>query len=218
MFDVDHHDRSRANMIQSLRDRGIRDPRVLEAMDTLPRHFFVPRELAEQAYDDRPLPIGFEQTISQPYIVAITLEALRIRGIERVLDVGTGSGYQAALLGYLAREVFSVEIIPKLFGRAQELLARLGLDNVHIVHSDGNLGYRTAQPYDAIAVAAASPIVPGALFDQLAEDGRLVLPVGTPATQDLLMITKRGGHAVVEALGACVFVPMVTDEGMHRLE
>lgn len=199
----------RAALVESLAERGIRDTRVLEAIATIPRHLFVSREQREEAYADQPIPIGQGQTISQPYIVALTLQALELSGTERVLDVGTGSGYQAALLGLLAREVVSIEILPELHARARERLANLGLDNVTAVLGDGTAGYPPRAPYDAIAVAAAAPMIPWPLVQQLKPGGRLVIPVGDPALQDLLVVRNDGDRPSVETLGPCVFVPLV---------
>lgn len=200
---------ARAALVESLAERGIRDTRVLEAIATIPRHLFVSREQREEAYADQPIPIGQGQTISQPYIVALTLQALELSGTERVLDVGTGSGYQAALLGLLAREVVSIEILPELHARARERLANLGLDNVTAVLGDGTAGYPPRAPYDAIAVAAAAPMIPWPLVQQLKPGGRLVIPVGDPALQDLLVVRNDGDRPSVETLGPCVFVPLV---------
>lgn len=199
----------RAALVESLAERGIRDTRVLEAIATIPRHLFVSREQREEAYADQPIPIGQGQTISQPYIVALTLQALELSGTERVLDVGTGSGYQAALLGLLAREVVSIETLPELHARARERLANLGLDNVTAVLGDGTAGYPPRAPYDAIAVAAAAPMIPWPLVQQLKPGGRLVIPVGDPALQDLLVVRNDGDRPSVETLGPCVFVPLV---------
>ncbi|HTM22472.1 MAG TPA: protein-L-isoaspartate(D-aspartate) O-methyltransferase [Kofleriaceae bacterium] len=194
----------------------VRDRRVLEVMGAVPRHPFVPEPARASAYRDQPLPIGHGQTISQPLMVAIMLEALELRGDERVLDVGTGSGYQAALLGRLAREVWSIEIVPELAERARATLARAGADNVHVISGDGSMGWSRAAPYDAIVAAAASPHVPPPLLAQLAEGGRLVLPVGDRMPQELMRLRRRGGHIHREDLGACTFVPLVGEHGVSR--
>jgi protein-L-isoaspartate(D-aspartate) O-methyltransferase len=170
---------------EQLRQRGIDNERVLAAFEELPRHLFVPPELRRQAYDDHPLPIGFGQTISQAYVVAFTVQALRLTGSERVLDVGTGSGYQAAVLAQLAGEVHSVEIVPELAAGAAPLLARLAMTNVHVHIADGSMGWLDSAPYAAICAAAAARRVPRALLEQLAEGGRLVLPVGELGAQRL---------------------------------
>jgi protein-L-isoaspartate(D-aspartate) O-methyltransferase len=159
------------------------------------------------------LPIGHEQTISQPYVVALMLSALELRGDERVLDVGTGSAYQAALLGLLAREVVSLERIPELASNAAYLLDRIGLHNVRVIETDGSLGFAPAAPYRAIAVAAASPSIPIALFEQLEERGRMVIPVGREEVQRLLLIKKIRGSPVIEPLADCTFVPLIGSLG-----
>jgi protein-L-isoaspartate(D-aspartate) O-methyltransferase len=169
-----------------LRDRGVRNPRVLAAMLRVPRDRFVPGDEKDLAYADTPLPIGFGQTISQPLMVALMLEALELGGDERVLEVGTGSGYQAALLVELASEVYTLEIVPELGARAEATLTELGYASAHVVISDGSVGYAEAAPYDAIVVAAASPQLPKPLANQLAEGGRLVIPVGNRLEQRLL--------------------------------
>ncbi len=198
---------------EQIERRGIRDVRVVEAMRTVPRHLFVPEQYLQDAYADKPLPIGYHQTISQPYIVALMLEALVLRGTERVLEIGTGSGYQAALLSRLAAQVFTVEVIPELAAAAQAVLARLGCRNVTVCVANGSLGWPTHAPYDAIIVAAASPIVPPSLLGQLADGGRLVLPVGDRYNQTLLRVRKQNGRVTTENLGACSFVPLVGEQG-----
>ena len=204
----------RQSMIEEqLRRRGIHDQRVLEAMQTVPRHLFVPEKCRIEAYEDMPLPIGYQQTISQPYIVALMLEALELTGTERVLEVGTGSGYQAALLGWLTQHVYTVEIIPELAQSAREILSQLGYENVEVVAGNGSIGWKASAPYDAIIVAAASPVVPQPLVEQLQEGGRLVLPVGDFFVQVLLRVRKQRGKVVTEDLGGCAFVPLVGAEG-----
>jgi protein-L-isoaspartate(D-aspartate) O-methyltransferase len=210
----EHYDTLRRRMVaEQLWHRGIRDQRVLEAMRVVPRHLFVPGAWRAQAYEDMPLPIGHQQTISQPYIVALMLEALQLTGRERVLEVGAGSGYQAALLGWLARHVYTVEIVPELVQSARQLLSQLGYENVEVVAANGSLGWKAGAPYDAIIVAAASPVVPHSLVEQLQEGGRLVLPVGEFFSQVLLRVRKRRGEIVTENLGDCAFVPLVGEEG-----
>jgi len=194
---------------QQLRQQGIRDERVLQAMTTVPRHLFVPPTLRFRAYDNGPLPIGEGQTISQPYIVALMSEALLLTGAETVLEVGTGSGYQTAVLSRVAKRVHSVEILPQLAETARERLTALGCDNVTVVVGDGNLGWAAGSPYAAIIVTAAAPQVPQALLDQLADGGRLVLPVGAGETQHLLRLHKSGGKVTQEDLGLVQFVPLV---------
>jgi len=199
-----------------LRGRGIRDERVLEAMLALPRHQFVPPEMAHLAYEDNALPIGSDQTISQPYMVALMLEALELKGHERVLDVGTGSGYQAALLCLLAREVYSVEIIAELAAQARNVLAELQFTNVKVVLANGSVGLPQAGPFDAIVVAAGAPEIPAALTAQLREGGTLVIPVGGQSYQELVRLRKRRDTITREVLTGCTFVPLVGEQGWWR--
>jgi protein-L-isoaspartate(D-aspartate) O-methyltransferase len=194
--------------------RDIVDPQVLAAFGTIEREQFVPRELLAHAYDDTPLPIGSDQTISQPYVVAMTVQALQLKGHERVLEIGTGSGYAAAILGSLVREVETVERIAALASAAADRLARLGLANVHVHHGDGTLGWPPGAPYEAIAVAAGAPRPPRALLEQLTIGGRLVVPYGDVAHQQLARITRRDVNQFVEEdLGEVRFVPLVGAEG-----
>jgi protein-L-isoaspartate(D-aspartate) O-methyltransferase len=199
---------------RQLEGRDISDRRVLDAMAAVPREEFVAPSQRDLAYLDSPLPIGHGQTISQPYIVAMTAQALELAGHERVLDVGTGSGYAAAVLGRLAREVHTIERIPELARDAAARLARLGITNVHVHEGDGTLGWAEAAPYDAIAVAAAAPAPPRSLVQQLAIGGRIVLPVGDDDRQHLVKIVRRDATTFVETdLGAVRFVPLVGAEG-----
>lgn len=201
---------ARADMVsRQLRGRGIHSPRVLAAMESVPRHLFVSAEFRNKAYADEPLPIGEEQTISQPYMVAAMSEALLLQGHERVLEIGAGCGYQAAVLSLLAHEVISVESLPSLADTARNRLARLGFANVTVVQGDGTFGYPVAAPFDAIMVSAAAPSVPPPLFDQLAEGGRLIIPVGDSEYQTLIRITKSNECPVKESLFACRFVPLL---------
>jgi len=193
---------------EQLRERGIRDPCVLAAFETIPRHWFVPRENRSLAYADHPVPIGFWQTISQAYVTALMAELLHLTGSERVLDVGTGSGYQAAILARLAAEVHTVEIIPELAESAAPTLARLGLSNIHIHIGDGSQGWPEFAPYDAIAVAAAALHVPPPLLDQLAEGGRMVLPVGAAGAQSLEFWWRENGVYSHRAVLPVAYVPM----------
>jgi protein-L-isoaspartate(D-aspartate) O-methyltransferase len=193
---------------EQIAERGIRDPRVLEAMRRVPRHEFVPPEQRPHAYEDRPLPIGHRQTISQPFIVAIMSDVLDLDGDEKVLEVGTGSGYQAAVLGELAREVYSIEIVEPLAERAARDLLRLGYQNVHTRAGDGYRGWPEAAPFDAIIVTAAPDHVPEPLVEQLTVGGRMVIPVGRWA-QDLLLIRKDEEGVHQERLIGVRFVPMV---------
>ncbi len=202
-----------------LRARGIRDERVLQAMNAIPREEFVPPGLRDQAYSDEPLRIGHSQTISQPYITARMVELLELRGHERVLDVGTGSGYHAALLAALARDVISIERIPELAAIAQENLRRAGLAaNITVVCGDGSLGVPDRAPFDAISVAAASPRVPESLLAQLADPGILVIPAGTRADQELRVVRKREGRIEERGVSPCRFVPLVGSEGFKDNE
>jgi protein-L-isoaspartate(D-aspartate) O-methyltransferase len=207
-------DQARAEMVaRQIRRRGIASPRVLAAVESVPRHLFVPAEFMQKAYADEPLPIGAGQTISQPYMVAAMSDALSLDGHERVLEIGAGCGYQAAVLSLLAHEVVAVESLPALACTARERLARLGYANVRIVEGDGTLGHPEGAPFGAIIVSAAAPSVPQPLVDQLAEGGRLLVPVGDEQFQTLLRVVKRGGVAVQESLFACRFVPLLGRHG-----
>ncbi len=201
---------------QQLRARGIRDERVLAAMAKVPRHEFVPEEMLHAAYDDRALPIGYGQTISQPYMVAVMLEMLDVHDDHKVLEVGGGSGYQAALLGELAKEVYAVEIIEPLAHRARVTLERLGYDNVHVIVGDGTLGYEPAAPYDRIIVAAACPEIPPPLIEQLKDGGRIVAPVGRRGVQQCVVGIKRGKELELTKTIGCVFVPLVGEYGWRK--
>lgn len=201
-------------MVESqIRRRGVSDERVLQAMLTVPRHEFVDERRRSAAYADHPVPIGYGQTISQPLMVALMLEAMELRGSERVLEVGAGCGYQAALLGQLVTEVIAVEVIAELAELAARNLARLGVSNVCVIHGDGSLGYPPAAPYDAIVVAAGAPAVPPPLLEQLAEGGRLLIPVGVQLGHELLRIRRQAGGFSRESLGGCAFVPLVGKHG-----
>ena len=200
---------ARHEMVEwQLRRRGIHDERVLAAFEQVPRHLFIAERLRRAAYDDMPLPIGHDQTISQPYIVALMISFLDLRGDERVLEVGTGSGYQAALLGRLAAEVHTIELVPELGEEAALLLAALGYDNVHVHIGDGTLGWPEAAPYPAIVGAAAAPQVPPPLLEQLTDSGRLVLPVAKEHEQLLKVIHRQGGEYDERVIAPVAFVPM----------
>ena len=203
-------DRLRDDMVgRQLRRRGIRDQRVLEVMRRVPRHLFVPESFRDYAYDDEPLPIGSGQTISQPYMVAAMAEALHLRGPERVLEVGSGCGYGAAVLAELAAEVWTIECLPDLVALARRHLTAAGYTRVHVVRGDGSLGYPQAAPFQAISVAAGAPDVPHHLLDQLdAEDGRLVIPVGTLEDQELRLVRRVAGRVETKVAGFCRFVPL----------
>ena len=196
-----------------IRKRGITDERVLQAMVTVPRHEFVPAYWINQAYVDEPLPIGHGQTISQPYIVAAMLASLGLAGTEKVLEIGTGCGYQAAVVSLLAREVHTVEILPDLAQSAAGRLQRLGYPNVHVHAGDGTLGWPDSSPYDAILIAAAAPAIPEPLLQQLAECGRLIAPVGEEDTKELPLVLKREGKLIVRQGGPCRFVPLTGRHG-----
>ena len=198
---------------RQLRRRGITDERVLAAMARVPRHLFVPEHLRHLAYEDGALPIGEGQTISQPYIVATICSLLQLEGTERVLDVGTGSGYQAAVLAELAAEVVTIERVPELAERARETLARARYDSVEVRVGDGSLGVPDRAPFDGIAVAAAAPSIPPALYDQLVEGGRLVLPRGGRWGQDLVLVERTEDGPVERKSVPCRFVPLVGAEG-----
>jgi len=202
--------RHRAEMVEKqLRRRGIRDPAVLAAMLAVPRHEFVPAEFRSRAYEDVPLPIGGGQTISQPYIVAAMTFALRPRTSDRALEIGTGCGYQAAVLSLLGKDVFTIERQPELASAASERLTKLGYPNVHVHCGDGTLGLPEFAPFDAILVAAAAPAAPEPLLAQLAEGGRMIIPVGDTDSQELRLIEKRAGAFSTKALEGCRFVPLV---------
>lgn len=198
---------------RQLRARGISDERVLAAMGRVPRELFVPESVRTHSYADDALPIGDGQTISQPFVVATICTLLALAGSERVLDVGTGSGYQAAVLAELAPEVLTIERIPALAESAREALAEGGYDNVEVHVGDGSKGVPARAPFDAIAVAAAAPVVPPALYDQLAEGGRLVLPRGSRRRQELVLVVRTRAGPIERAALPVRFVPLVGDEG-----
>ena len=193
--------------------RDITDARVLAAFRKVPREAFVPAELAQYAYDDNPLPIGEGQTISQPYVVALMAEAARIGPDARVLEVGAGSGYAAAILAELAKDVVTIERHASLAEKARAALARLGYANVIVVTRDGSLGFPERAPYDAILVAAGAPAPPTSLKEQLADNGRLVIPISVNSHQDLKVITRHGESFAEESLGGVRFVPLLGEEG-----
>ena len=214
MTKTDPYEREREAMVEhQIRDRGIRDERVLAAMREVPRHLFVPKGHERAAYEDRPLPIGEGQTISQPYIVAVMTEQLGLAPQDRVLEIGSGSGYQAALLAGLAGTVISIERLEGVAEQARENLARAGVTGVRIVVGDGTEGYPPEAPYDAIIVTAASPGVPEPLIEQLAEGGRLIAPIGPRDCQDLVKLVKREGKVETIPLGGVCFVPLIGQFG-----
>lgn len=205
---------ARENMIRTqLIPRGIRDPGVIRAMGKIPRERFVPEHMKLFSYNDSPLSIGEDQTISQPYIVALMTEALDLEGDEKTLEIGTGSGYQAAILGDLSGAVYTVERIKPLQDNARKILKELGYTNIYFKVFDGTLGWMENAPFDAIIVTAAAPDVPEPLTDQLGEGGRLVLPVGSRISQELIKITKRKGRLHEESLGGVRFVSLIGKYG-----
>lgn len=214
---MDRYKNQRIRMVNSqVRLRGIRDERVLKAMETVPRHLFVDEGLRDQAYNDSPLPIGENQTISQPYIVALMTEALELTGRDKVLEIGTGSGYQTAILAELAERVLSIERIAFLATRARKIIESLKYFNVAIRVGDGTLGWKDEAPFDAILVAAGSPDTPKALIEQLAVGGRLVIPIGDRYSQQLVKVVRRSEDVrdlKKEDLGSCRFVNLIGEYG-----
>jgi len=201
-------ERARQSLLQYL-DHEIADNRVVDAMRRVPREAFVSKEQYHAAYDDRPLSIGFGQTISQPFIVALMVQALELRGDEKVLELGTGSGYEAAILAELAQNVVTVECIPELAESAEQVLDKLGYSNIEVHVAGRTLGWPEEAPYDAIIVSAGAPTVPQVLVEQLTWNGRLVIPVGSRWQQELLRVTKLGKGNAIENLGGCYFVPLI---------
>jgi len=192
--------------------RDIRDERVLQAMGKIPRHLFVQEALAGEAYNDHPVPIGEKQTISQPYIVALMTEALELKGSENTLEIGTGSGYQTSILAELSSRVYTIERIKSLLIKARKLLAKLGYDNILFKAFDGTLGWKEYAPFDAIMVTAGSPNIPKPFKEQMADNGRMIIPVGDRYTQELIKITRKGEDFEQEGLGGCRFVNLI---GVH---
>jgi len=210
-FESDSAAAERQNMVEAqLRSRGIRDEAVLAAMARVPRHEFIPAEFRDRSYGDHPIPIAENQTISQPYIVAVMLEALRLQPSQTVLEIGTGSGYQTALLAELSAHVYSMERHASLAASAQETLTRLLYSNVTIVVGDGSKGLPEHAPYSAVIVSAAAAEIPPSLFGQLAEAGRMLIPVGPPDAQQLQLVQKQQGNPVVTTLENCRFVPLIS--------
>jgi protein-L-isoaspartate(D-aspartate) O-methyltransferase len=211
---IDSYLTQRRSMVESqLRARGIRDERVLAAMLHVPRHEFVSEDYRDQVHEDHPIPIGEGQTLSQPYIVAIMLEVLALNPSDEVLEIGTGSGYQTALLSELTRQVYSVERHASLARTAQATLARFGCTNVEMLVGDGSHGLPERAPFNAIVVSAAAPRIPPPLFAQLREGGRMVIPVGPPHAQELQLVRKVAGETVVTNLEGCRFVPLIGSQG-----
>ena len=203
---------ARRHLVELLQEQGIRDLAVLHAIDEVPRHRFIPTGVRHRAYEDAPLPIGSGQTISQPMIHARYLELLKLRGSEKVLEIGTGSGYQTALLARMAAQVFSIERIAPLLDRARDVLSEIGVRNVSFLLGDGTLGWRQYGPFDAILVCAAAPTIPPAYTEQLADGGRLLIPLGERDEQVLTVITKRGNVLTQEEAGPVRFVPLLGKE------
>ncbi len=196
--------------------RGIEDKRVLGVMAKVPRHRFVLPEYLDSAYEDHPLPIGEGQTISQPYMVALMTECLGLKGDEKVLEIGTGSGYQAAILAEISKEVYTIERVENLAERAKKVLSDLGYENVKVIIGDGSRGLEKEAPFDGIIVTAGAPILPKSLVDQLAEGGKMVIPVGGSFSQALLLVEKEKGKVKTTSVCGCVFVPLIGEYGWKR--
>lgn len=209
-FSADVFDKRRQEMVEKdIKGRGVKDTRVLNAMLTVPRHLFVDEDQRSKAYNDHPLPIGEGQTISQPYVVALMTEAVELKGNERVLEVGTGSGYQAAVLSGIVKEVFTIEIKRGLYEMVKTRMEKLGYRNVNVMHGDGYYGWETHAPFDVIMVTASANHIPPPLLAQLKEGGRLVIPLGsTVFYQNLTLVKKEKGKHVIKELGGVAFVPM----------
>ncbi|RMG56942.1 MAG: protein-L-isoaspartate(D-aspartate) O-methyltransferase [Deltaproteobacteria bacterium] len=198
-----------------IRGRGVKDEKLLSVMEKIPRHLFVPESLRDRAYDDCPLPIGENQTISQPYIVALMTEALSLTGKEKVLELGTGSGYQAAILAELAEKVITIERIPTLAERAEKVLKELGYENVRVITGDGTLGYEEEAPYDRVIITAATPDFPPPVVEQLKEGGVIVGPLGGAFEQELVRGVKKKGRVEKTFLGGCRFVKLLGEYGFR---
>jgi protein-L-isoaspartate(D-aspartate) O-methyltransferase len=207
---------ARRRLVELLREKGIRDLAVLRAFDLTPRHNFVPTGVRHRAYEDSSLPIGNGQTISQPSIHARYLELLALKGGERVLEIGTGSGYQTVLLAHLVAQVFTIERIPALFNMAREAIQRAGATNVSMLLGDGTVGWREYAPYDGILVSAGGPSVPQALVDQLTEGGRLLIPVGDKDEQTLKLVIRRGAQVETQDIAPVRFVPLYGTHGWEQ--
>ena len=214
MGSVDKYEKARKKMVADhIESRGVKAPNVLKAFLTVQRHLFVEEALRDRAHKDHPLPIGDDQTISQPYIVALMTEGLELTYRDRVLEIGTGSGYQTAILAELAKEVYSIERIKALSEKTKALLDELGYTNILIKVEDGTIGWVSESPFDAIIVTAASPDIPRPLTDQLKDGGRMIIPVGGRLSQDLIKIVKKEGKLVKENLGGCRFVKLIGEYG-----
>jgi len=205
---------SRERMVKNqLIARGIKDERVLQVMGKIPRHLFIEDALYGEAYNDHPVPIGEKQTISQPYIVALMTEALELKGNENTLEIGTGSGYQTAILAELSSRVYTIERIKSLLGNARKLLSQLGYDNILFKAFDGTLGWKEYAPFDAIMVTAGAPHLAKPLIDQLADNGRMIIPVGDRYSQELIKVIRKGKDLEQESLGGCRFVNLIGAHG-----
>jgi protein-L-isoaspartate(D-aspartate) O-methyltransferase len=207
---------ARRRLVETLRERGIRDLAVLRAFDMTPRHAFVPTGVRHRAYEDAPLPIGSGQTISQPSIHARYLELLELKGSERVLEIGTGSGYQTVLLSHLVAQVFTIERIAALYTMARDAISRAGAKNVSMLLGDGTVGWREYAPYDAILVSAGGPTIPQPLIEQLADGGRMLVPVGGLEEQTLKLVQKRGGQVNTTDVAPVRFVPLLGTHGWEQ--
>jgi len=205
---------SRERMVKNqLIARGIKDERILRVMDKIPRHLFIENALYGEAYNDHPVPIGEKQTISQPYIVALMTEALELKGDEKTLEIGTGSGYQTAILAELSSRVYTIERIKSLLGNARKLLSQLGYDTILFKAFDGTLGWKEYAPFDAIIVTAGAPHLAKPLIDQLADNGRMIIPVGDRYSQELIKIVRKGKEFKQKSLGGCRFVNLIGAHG-----
>jgi len=210
---------ARTRMVKNqLAPRGIKDERVLQVMGKIPRHLFIEEALAGEAYNDHPVPIGEKQTISQPYIVALMTEALELEGNENSLEIGTGSGYQTAILAELSSKVYTIERIKSLLVKARKILAQLGYKNIIFNAFDGTMGWSEYAPFDAIMVTAGAPSPPKALIDQLADNGRMIIPVGDRYSQELIKIVRKGESLEQKSLGGCRFVNLIGIHGWHDEE
>ncbi len=210
---------ARKRMVKNqLAPRSIKDERVLQVMGKIPRHLFIEEALAGEAYNDHPVPIGEKQTISQPYIVALMTEALELEGNENTLEIGTGSGYQTAILAELSSKVYTIERIKSLLVKARKILAQLGYNNILFNAFDGTMGWSEYAPFDAIMVTAGAPSPPKALIDQLADNGRMIIPVGDRYTQELIKIVRKGKSLEQKSLGGCRFVNLIGIHGWHDEE
>jgi len=214
---IQDYAQARERMVKNqLIARGIRDSGVLEAMGKIQREHFIDASLRAEAYSDSPLPIGHSQTISQPYIVALMTEGLQLTGVEKTMELGTGSGYQAAILAELSVRVFTIERIKPLQDRAQKILKGLGYTNIFFKVFNGTLGWEEHAPYDAIMVTAGAPAIPESLLNQLAEGGRLLIPVGDKYRQELIRLIKKGGNLIKRSLGGCRFVSLIGEQGWEE--